>query len=260
MGISLNGMPGRHSGFTLIELVVVIAIGALLMGILLPVLSAGRHAAMSLECKAKLRSVTVKFIDFADASGVGRRGNSDRLGSRRFRLEDFQESVYQIDEFWNGPGKDRISMNVSQQPMMCPAASGHLERRAEIPCSSGAIGPQKNVSVGFNKRLETRTRRINGRPMRASAYPTDKILENPDVPLLFDVDGAQAAERNILPYYSAPPILDDKATDIYEDGLFWFPSFRHRGQANIGFVGGYVLSSSHPRTEPWWKWDYQPDP
>lgn len=250
----------QSAGFTLLELLVVAGISSVLIGILLPALSAGRHAAMALECKTKLRTVTMKFIEFADVSSDRRRGDSDRLGPRRFRLEDFQESVYKIDEFWTGAGGERAAMKGQEQPMMCPAGEGHLERRASIPCSSGAIGPQMNVSVAFNKRLETRTRLINNRPVRASAYPTDKILQYPDVPLLLDADGEQAFSKDIIPYYTAPPITDDKAVDIYESGLFWFPSFRHRGQSNVGFVGGYVLSSSHPGTEPWWKWDYQPDP
>lgn len=256
----MNRRQSKHQGFTLLELLVVVGISSVLIGILLPALSAGRHAAMALECKTKLRTVAMKFIQFADVSGARNRGDSDRLGPRRFRLEDFQESIYGIDEFWDGPAGERVAMKGPEQPLMCPAGAANLERRSDIPCSSGAIGPQVNVSIAFNKRLETRTRTIGGRPMRANAYPTDKILQYPDVPLLLDADGGQATARDVIPYYTAPPIVDDKSIDIYESGIFWFPSFRHRGQSNIGFVGGYVLSSNHPSTEPWWKWDYQPDP
>jgi prepilin-type N-terminal cleavage/methylation domain-containing protein/prepilin-type processing-associated H-X9-DG protein len=256
----VNTLRSKQTGFTLLELLVVAGISSVLIGILLPALSASRHAAMALECKTKLRTVTMNFIEFADVSNNRGRGDSDRYGPRRFRLEDFQESIYQIDEFWAGTGGERVAMKGAEQSMMCPAGAGHLERRASIPCSSGAIGPQANVSVAFNKRLETRTRLINNRPIRATAYPTDKILQYPDVPLVLDADGGEAAGRDLLPYYTAPPIVNDKAIDIYEDGRYWFPAFRHRNQSNVGFVGGHVLSSSHPGTEPWWKWDYQPDP
>jgi len=251
---------GTYPGFTLLELLVVVSIIALLLAILLPAMSAGRHAALDLEGRAKLRIITVGFIEFADLSGAGRRGDSDQLDPRRFRIEDFQESVYGISEFWEGVQAERMSLNRSEQPMMCPAGPPYLERRAGMPCSSAAIGPQKNVSVAFNKRLETRTRYVNGNPFPASAYLTDKILQYPDVPLVFDVDGEEAVNRGKQPYYSAPPILDDEVVDIYESGLSWFPSFRHRGRMNVGFVGGHVLSSSHPTTEPWWRWSYQPAP
>ena len=249
----------RRPAFTLVELLVSLSIIALLMSILLPALGGGRHAANDLKCKANLRNIVLQFLDFADESGAGHRGNSDQLGPDRFRIEDFQDSIYGIAEFWTDTSVERMPLTASQQPMMCPAGPWQLERRAGMPCSSGAIGPQPNVSMGFNKRLETRTRYIEGQAYRAPAYLSSKLLQYPDVPLLFDVNGEQAARQGRIPYYSAPPILDDSTVDIYESGLWWFPAFRHRGRLNVGFVGGHVLSSSHPTTEPWWRWSYQPD-
>jgi prepilin-type processing-associated H-X9-DG protein len=142
---------------------------------------------------------------------------------------------------------------------MCPASSGRLDRRPRTPCSGGAVDPQKNVSVGLNRRLEVRTRYVNDRPVPARAYLTPQILHLPDVPLVLDVDGERAARAGTPPYYTAPPITNDKSEDIYENGAFWFPSSRHRGRLNVGFVGGHVLSSARPTNEPWWRWDYQPE-
>ena len=244
--------------FTIVELLVSAGIISLLAAILLPAMSAGRQAAKDLECRAQFRDVTQRFINFADDSGVGLRGESQSLGGR-FQIEDFQESLYQVDEFWVGPESERTPVHAGTSPLMCPASTGSLERKAGLPCSAGAIGPAKNVSTGFNKRLETRTREVRGRLVPANAYLSSKILTMPDVPLVFDVDGQQAAERDMLPLYSAPPILTDKWTDIYETGKSWFPSFRHRGRMNVAFVGGHVLSSLHPTEEPWWQWNYQPD-
>ncbi len=249
----------RHTAFTLLELLVSIAIIALVASILVPALGAGRHAANELECKANLRTVSMAFINFADSTSGAARGDSERYGPNRFRLEDFQESVYGIDEFWVGEDAERVEIDASEQAMMCPAQLGRLERRRDIPCSSGAIGPMQNVSIGFNKRLDTRTRLIDSAPFPARAYLADNILHEPDVPLLFDVDGEAARILDLAPYYSAPPILDDDSDDIYEGGHWWFPSYRHRGRMNVGFVGGHVLSSTHPLTEPWWLWSYQPD-
>jgi prepilin-type N-terminal cleavage/methylation domain-containing protein/prepilin-type processing-associated H-X9-DG protein len=249
----------HRAAFTLLELLIVISIIALLMSILLPALSAGRHAATDLKCKANLRSVDLQFLLFAGEDGAGHRGDSDQLGPNLFRLEDFQESIYGISEFWIDPQTDRMPLSGSRQLLMCPAGPSKLESRSGMPCSAGAIGPQENVSVGFNKRLETRTRYIDGTAFPAPAYLSDKILQFPDVPLLFDVDGEQAGLQKRTPYYSAPPVPDDSTSDIYESGRWWFPAFRHRGRINVGFVGGHVLSSSHPTTEPWWRWNYQPD-
>lgn len=245
-------------GLTIVELLVSTGVISLLAAILLPAMSAGRQAAKDLECRAQFRDVTQRFINFADDSGVGLRGESQSLDGR-FEIEDFQESLYQVDEFGAGPESERTQVDAASSPLMCPASAGALERRAGLPCSAGAIGPAKNVSTGFNKRLETRTREVRGRLFPANAYLSSKILTMPDVPLVFDVDGQQAAERAVLPFYAAPPILTDKWTDIYESGKNWFPSFRHRGRMNVGFIGGHVLSSLHPTEEPWWQWNYQPD-
>ncbi len=251
--------PPRHA-FTLIELLVVIAIIAVLLAILLPALSAGRAAARNLKCKTQLRNVATEFTFFADGNGIGPRGSGGQYGENRFLIEDFQESIYRIDEYWDAPSAGRTAMDASQQPLMCPSAPSVLDRRADLPCSSGAIGPKQNVSVAFNKRLETRTFYFNGNPYPAMALLSPAILHYPNVPLLIDVDGKAADGDGKLPYYTAPPLLDDKEVDIYESGNFWFPSRRHRGQLNVGFVGGHVLSSANPSTEPWWRWHYQPSP
>ncbi len=119
-----------------------------------------------------------------------------------------------------------------------------------------------NVSMAFNARLHRRTRfGPNGMPFGEPAFLTDRVLLHPDVPLVFDVDGAEAARRGINPYYAAPSVAQKAGSDIYTGDLHWFPSDRHRnGRTNIGFLGGHVLSSSDPRHEPWSNWGYQADP
>lgn len=250
----------RHLGFTLLELLVVISVIALILAILLPALSAGRETAFDLKCKTRFREVTTEFTLFADASGMGRRAGVSQLGENRFLIEEFQEAIYRIDDYWDASTTDTTPIDASEQPLMCPSGPSVLERRANLPCSAGAIGPRRNVSVGFNKRLEKRTFYFDGTPYPAAAVLTPAILQHPNVPLLIDVDGKLADDNNKLPYYTAPPIHDDKDVDIYESGNSWFPSKRHRGKLNVGFIGGHVLSSSDPVTEPWWRWSYQPEP
>jgi len=145
--------------------------------------------------------------------------------------------------------------------LMCPSAPGRLERRSGIPCSAGAIAPQANVSTGFNKRLEERTENVTvggvEMQVRKPVHLSSKILQHPDVPLVFDVDGKAAASVDLIPYYSAPPILTDKIIDMYESGTFWFPALRHNKHINVGFIGGHVLSSRDPVSQPFWRWGYQ---
>lgn len=258
--------PGLHSqfalvrrAFTLIEVLIVMAIIALLLSILLPALSAGRQAARDLKCKANLRCVAFEFTPFADGSNPVH-GESDALGNQRFFIEDFQESIYKIAEFWSSGEPERVPLDGTSTAMMCPSAStSRLERRAGFPCSSGGIGPMRNVSIGFNMRLHKRTQEVDGGLYLQSARLGPHILGFPDVPLLFDVDGAAATDSEQLPFYSAPAITNDKIVDAYENGDRWHPSKRHRNKLNVAFVGGHVLSSSDPVNEPWWRWNYQPD-
>ncbi|MCA9255874.1 MAG: hypothetical protein KDA33_09560, partial [Phycisphaerales bacterium] len=157
--------------------------------------------------------------------------------------------------------RDRETIASSEASLMCPAASGPLERRSGMPCSAGAIGPEENVSTGFNKRLEEKWEYIPqlDRYVRKPVYLTSKILTQPDTPLVFDIDGKMAADVGQIPYYSAPPVLSDKIVDMYEDGVFWYPSRRHNERTNVGFIGGHVLSSSKPEFEPFWRWSYVPE-
>lgn len=54
------------SGFTLVELLVVISVIAVLMGILMPILSRARASATSTACRANLRSIAFAFVMYLE--------------------------------------------------------------------------------------------------------------------------------------------------------------------------------------------------
>ncbi len=240
--------------FTLLELLVVVTIIALILSILATAIRNVRVATKSFVCKNNLKTVGFDFYQFADEYARPYRGDSDD-GRPGFHVEDFQERVYRIAEFWDGGAETELACDPARQPLMCPAAPRQLRRHAGLPCGAYAVTPAENVGVGFNMRLAYASVYVGGRPVLREVRVSPQILEHGSVPLAFDVDGQAAVQRDVLPYYSAPPAGD---TGRYGSGLLWFPRSGHHGKVQVSFVGGHVLSSSRPEQESAWDWKYQP--
>jgi prepilin-type N-terminal cleavage/methylation domain-containing protein/prepilin-type processing-associated H-X9-DG protein len=251
------------SAFTLVELLMVIAIIAVIAGVLLPALSGTMASARSFKCQMALRSVAFDFTVFADDQLHGQRGNDElELPRNSFRLETFQNAQYGLSEFWAYDTQQLVRLPDAQgrDPMRCAAQKGDLVLRRNVPCSQGGVGPPENVSFGFNMRLH-----ISERRAFAGATPgvvlTSKILEGaPDaspsqIPLLWDIDGAEAGRRGLPPVFSAPA---RSSQWLFVGDQYWFPGKRHAGKLNVAFVDGRVDASNSPLTQPGWAWDFDP--
>jgi len=250
--------------FTLIELIVVVAILTVLLAIMGASLAKVRMAGRSFVCKNQLKNVAFDFIQFADDYAHPWRGDSDQSGRSGFYIEDFQERQYRIDEFWKvdalsmASAGGTVKIKASEMPLMCPAGPRELSKKPSLACREQAIVPLTNVSMGFNMRLDQASVGTSPGPTQLTQVRLSKrILSHPTVPLVFDVDAevALAKDINQLPYYSAPPA---NSWDDYASGTSWFPSLRHGGRCNAAFIGGHVLSSLKPEREPGWDWKYQP--
>lgn len=255
-----SGHSRARLGFTLIEILVVVVIIALLLSILLSSLSRVQISARSFVCKNKLKTVAFDFIQFADDYSHPWRGDSDQDDNPGFRINDFQEKLYVIAEFWKRGAVPQNSVGItlykpSDQTMICPAGPQELYRRPLLPCNQGAVGPVENVSMAINARLAWAFRDLNGRQVRWDIDLSKRILNYPSVPLAFDVNGTEAKKRSVWPYYAAPPAGESGPMG---SGLYWFPAMRHGGSLNAAFVGGHVLSSSRPEMEAGWKWKFSP--
>ena len=247
-----------QGGFTLIELLVTLSIISLLIALLLPAMSSVRGRSRKFACKMNLRSVAFDFTMFADSNSIADRGEDEKeLSGNQFRVETFQESQYRIDEYWNRAGT-RFNGDVSDLEVMgCPELKGSIQIRSNTPCRSSAVGPHTNISYAFNLRLDSPEVRFGDLWRIMNEVPlTSRVLEAGMVPLVFDVDGVEAAKRFKVPYYSAPPIGDDRP---YSSGSEWFPSTRHDGKTQVAFSSGEVLCSPDvtPQANPEWRWDYQ---
>lgn len=254
-----------HAGraFTLVELLMVVAIIAVILGVLLPALSGTIASARSFKCQMALRSVAFDFSVFADDQLHGPRGNDELdLPRNSFRLETFQNAQYGLAEFWAYGTLPSVRLPDAQgrDPMRCAAQTGDLVLRRNVPCSQGGVGPPENVSFAFNMRLHVSERRALA-GATAGVVLTPKILEGSGVaapsqiPLLWDVDGSEAARRGASPVYSAPTLASQL---IFTGDQYWFPGKRHAGAMNVAFVDGRVDSSKAPLSEHDWAWDFDP--
>jgi prepilin-type N-terminal cleavage/methylation domain-containing protein/prepilin-type processing-associated H-X9-DG protein len=241
--------------FTLIELLVSVAILAVLIGILVPTLASGLLRSKDFKCQAELRRVAFDFTLFANDELHGDRGDDVlRFGKRRFALETFMESQYGVDEFWRH-GDDAVVTQNSERLMGCTRAPGQLTLTRNSACADGGVTPASAVSYGFNYRLDTAEYQdVRGRWRTTTVSLTSRILTAGRVPLVIDVDGAEAERRDITPHFTAPSAGSSAA---YAGDAYWFPALRHNGKAQAAFVDGSVESSADPANEPGWAWAYQ---
>lgn len=238
-----------HCAFTLLEVLVVIAVIAILLALLSSALSASRRAGLNLRCISQMQSIAFEFRIFADDFSARNRGESELLGPDRFYIDDFQDSLYRIDEFWDAGPYPLVPYD-SRISMMCPAGPDDLARRPGLTAFQDALWPPQNVSIAFNRRL-----------WRDGLSPgirqlSSRVLSYPNTPLVIDVDGAAAVAASHESTYTAPPV--STLDDIYSGGGYWYPAFRHGASLNVAFIGGHVASSKAPLSESSWRWDNVP--
>lgn len=249
--------------FTLVELIITIAIIATLVALLIPAVRGAIGSARGFKCQMSLRSVAFDFSLFANEQLHPNRGDDaldpQMRAAGQFRMETFQNLQYRINEFWDYGNVNSITLPdpEGRDPMRCAAVKGAITLRRNVPCTSGGVGPAENISYGFNIRTHWSERQAQaGRP--PTVLLTARILDTAEapvseIPLVWDVDGRVAASRGINPIFSGPT-LDSQLLFPNED--YWFPGMRHNGNCNTAFLDGHVRSSRDPLKERGWAWGY----
>jgi hypothetical protein len=125
IGVSVRASARR--GHSLLELLVVVCITSLMLALLGGTLGRVRESARSFECKNKLKSVGFEFFQLADNFGSPFRRTHPDQAEKGFYIDDFQEQLYQLDEFWGSRPRTQTPYDPSRQLLMCPSGPRHLE-------------------------------------------------------------------------------------------------------------------------------------
>lgn len=161
---------GKQRGaFTLVELMVIVAVIALLLGLLLPAVQSARDAARRTVCSNQLRQIGIAFNTFHTSNGQFPAGSDvaprDIGLSWRVHLLPFldQTSIYEVIDPSVGPNGTKAGWAYanSELPIFhCPSQSNATSNRADY---SGVMGAGTTWAVTQDK-------------TRCGSYATDGLL------------------------------------------------------------------------------------
>ncbi|HEV8378683.1 MAG TPA: prepilin-type N-terminal cleavage/methylation domain-containing protein [Tepidisphaeraceae bacterium] len=214
----------RARGFTLVELLVAIALIALLIGLLLPVLGRARQQAASVACLSNLRQLATAAQMYCD-------GNR---GSFPIAYDMISDPPLVISVNWDfTTTRNTATGDVSVAPGLLWA--GHTNPRIQqCPAYDGKSNTLADPYTGYNYNTS-----YIGHGAQESIVAPIKVsqVRNAARCALFG-DGQYSAGAN--KFMRAPfPNPGDAAFTFRSAGT---QGFRHRGRTNVAFVDGHAES------------------
>jgi len=202
----------QSSGFTLVELLVVIAVVAIIAAILFPVFARVREKARQITCLSNLRQLTLAFAEYTDDNDGVLPGAID------------------VGNGGAGVSGGWMFLDATADTKFNPAAGSlypYVKNAQVYVCPDDGDGQQSGDSYAVNSC--TIERNPSGSTDTQQPHPGRSLalFDNPSTFLLLGEEG--------------DPSLPGVSTD---DAILWYPvnllSGRHSGGSNISFVDGHI--------------------
>ena len=221
-----GGFP-RRSAFTLVELLVAIAVVGILAALLFPALERSRDAARTAACASNLRQLAAAALSYA-GEHRGQFPWGMRIEGGEMACWDFvvgADGAARPGLIWDHvPGED------AKRVLQCPAFLG------------GAANWSGDPFTGYNYNCSY-VGKVEGDPGARAAPALLSQVEDPARTALFG-DGQYAGGAN--KFMRAPvreKAFDGSGSGVREAGT---QGFRHRGRTNVAFCDGHVETLAKP--------------
>jgi prepilin-type N-terminal cleavage/methylation domain-containing protein/prepilin-type processing-associated H-X9-DG protein len=218
--------------FTLVELLVVMAIMALLVGILMPALSVARSQGKAVVCKSNLRQLVLANTGYAvENNGYFVLAASDILSANNHRWHGVRENNSQPFDPRKGPLASYLADGAVKE---CPQKVNFRHGEPwDYNFEDGCGGYGYNMTYIGSRIWEENI----AENYKKSAKNTE--IASSAQTVMF-ADCAMARAEGGSPYYLEYSFAEPPLNGW---GYAW-PSihFRHRGKANIGWVDGHITS------------------
>jgi len=231
----------KQCGFTLVELLIVIAIIALLVSILLPSLSKARQLARKAVCSTNLRGLAVANSIYAEENDSHYvLAAKDMWGDNLKRWHGERDEINEVFDPQEGPMRPQLGSNGIKQ---CPSFTDALETAGQSAAFEAGCG-----GYGYNASyVGARTDRYGA---AAEAFLHSAAASDVRVPAetIMFTDTAYAEEvgdsrRKIAYSFCEPPFWQLQAGGPPSNSR---PNptvhFRHLGKANVAWMDGHVSS------------------